>query len=84
MTIPVQTYFIDAFTLYAASATAALTVLRSLLGAIVPLAGQPLYDRLGLGWGNTLLACISLLMIAIPPVLIRYGERIRTKYQVDL
>jgi hypothetical protein len=37
--MPITTYLIDAFQLYAASALAANTVLRSLAGALLPLAG---------------------------------------------
>jgi multidrug resistance protein len=37
--MPIATYLIDAFTIYAASALAANTVLRSLMGALLPLAG---------------------------------------------
>jgi hypothetical protein len=37
--MPISTYLIDAFQLYAASALAANTVLRSLTGALLPLAG---------------------------------------------
>ena len=37
--IPIGTYLIDAFTIYAASAFAANAVLRSLMGALLPLAG---------------------------------------------
>lgn len=37
--MPISTYLIDAFQLYAASALAANTVLRSLMGALLPLAG---------------------------------------------
>jgi MFS family permease len=50
--MPVQTYLIDAFELHAASASAANTVLRSLLGAFLPLAGPGLYAALGQGWGT--------------------------------
>ncbi|KAK8216877.1 hypothetical protein M8818_001840 [Zalaria obscura] len=48
----IQTYLVDAFTVHAASAIAANTVLRSVLGALLPLAGLKMYDVLGLGWGN--------------------------------
>ena len=84
--MPVQTYLVDAFTLYASSALAANTLLRSVVGAILPLAGQPMYKNLGLGWGNSLLGFIALAMIPIPIVLLRYGERIRTspRFQVKL
>jgi fluoride ion exporter CrcB/FEX len=37
--MPITTYLIDAYQLYAASALAANTVLRSLTGALLPLAG---------------------------------------------
>jgi MFS family permease len=75
--MPVQTYLVDAFTIHAASATAAATVLRSLLGALLPLAGNPMYDALGLGWGTSLLAFISVAFIPVPFVFWKYGERIR-------
>ncbi len=52
--MPVGTYLVDAFTVYAASAMAANTVLRSLMGAFLPLAGPKMYSALGLGWGNSL------------------------------
>ena len=44
----VNTYLIDAFTLYAASAIAANTILRSVLGAVFPLFGLQMYNALGL------------------------------------
>lgn len=75
--MPIQTYLVDAFTVYAASATAAATVSRSLVGALLPLAGNPMYDALGLGWGTSVLAFISLAFIPVPFVFWRYGERIR-------
>jgi len=75
--MPIATYLVDAYTIYAASALAANTVLRSLLGALLPLAGQRMYATLGLGWGNSLLAFIALAMCPIPWIFYKYGERIR-------
>ncbi|OJJ48413.1 hypothetical protein ASPZODRAFT_61473 [Penicilliopsis zonata CBS 506.65] len=74
----INTYLVDAFTAHAASAIAANTVLRSLLGALVPLGGLNMYDSLGLGWGNSLLGFIALGMASIPLLFRVYGERIRT------
>lgn len=84
--MPLITYLVDAFTIHASSAIAANTVLRSLFEAILPLAGQPMYKALGLGWGNSLLAFIALAMIPIPFILIKYGERLRTseRFKVQL
>ena len=75
--MPVTTYLVDAFTIYAASAIAASTILRSLMGALLPLAGRKMYQTLGLGWGNSLLAFIALAMCPMSWIFFRYGERIR-------
>lgn len=80
--MPLQTYLLDAFTTYAASAVAAATMLRCLSGAFLPLTGQPLYNALGLGWGNCVLAVISLVLSPIPWVVRRYGEALRVKFPV--
>jgi Major Facilitator Superfamily len=45
--MPITTYLIDAFQIYAASALAANTVLRSVLGALLPLAGPSMVSLLG-------------------------------------
>ncbi|KAI9842238.1 MAG: hypothetical protein M1837_007383 [Sclerophora amabilis] len=82
--MPVQTYMVDAFTVYAASALAANTVLRSIGGAFLPLAGEKMYETLGLGWGNSLLGFISLALCPIPWVFYRYGETIRKRYMLEL
>ncbi|KAG5773278.1 hypothetical protein H9Q73_012177 [Fusarium xylarioides] len=81
----VSTYLVDAFPTYAASATAASTVLRSIGGALLPLAGPKMFDAIGQGWGNTLLAGVSLAMISMIVISYKYGERLRTgaKYQLD-
>ncbi|OAP65784.1 hypothetical protein AYL99_01756 [Fonsecaea erecta] len=70
--LPFQTYMVDAFPLHAASAIAAPTVMRSLFAAFLPLAAPPLYQSLGLGWGNTLLGFLALAMIPIPLAFYRY------------
>ncbi|KAF5587008.1 beta-glucosidase K [Fusarium subglutinans] len=46
----VSTYLVDAFPTYAASATAANTVLRSVGGALLPLAGPKMFHAIGQGW----------------------------------
>jgi MFS family permease len=81
-----QLYLIDAFTVYAASAIAASTVTRSLFGALLPLAGPPMYEKLGLGWGNSLLAFIAVGTIPLVYLLMKNGERIRQdpRFQVNL
>ncbi|PLN75976.1 synaptic vesicle transporter [Aspergillus taichungensis] len=72
-----QVYLVDAYPLYAASAVSAELALRSVFGAVVPLAGPPLYAKLGLGWGNSLLGFIAVGFAPSSYFLLRYGERIR-------
>lgn len=81
----INTYLVDTFTLYAASAMAANTILRSIFGGVFPLFGLQMYDGLGLGWGNSLLAFLALAMCPIPWFFYHYGKRIRTypRFQVE-
>ncbi|KAH8721625.1 major facilitator superfamily transporter [Ilyonectria robusta] len=84
--INVNLYLVDAYTIYAASALGASTVLRSVFGATFPLFALQLFNSLGLGWGNSLLGFVALGMWPIPPLFIKYGEYLRTspKFQVKL
>lgn len=75
----IQAYLVDTYTVHAASAIAANTVLRSLLGALLPLCGLEVYDALGLGWGNTLLGFLALGLAPIPVLFGVFGERLRKK-----
>ncbi|KAL8772971.1 MAG: hypothetical protein Q9209_001991 [Squamulea sp. 1 TL-2023] len=76
----VQTYLVDAYTRYAASAIAAATVLRSLAGFGFPLFGPYMYDKLDYGWGNSLLGFLAVgLGLPAPMLLWLYGEKLRKK-----
>ena len=75
-----QMYLVDAFAIYAASALAANTVVRSIAGAVLPLCGLKMYEALGLGWGNSLLGFIALAMVPLPFLIRKYGEYLRTKF----
>ncbi|KAK0738860.1 major facilitator superfamily domain-containing protein [Schizothecium vesticola] len=77
--LPIITYLVDCYPVYAASAVAANTVLRSLVGMLLPLAGPIMYKNLGLGWGNSVLGFICVAMIPVPMLIHRYGRRLRMK-----
>ncbi|KAL6404531.1 putative transporter [Ilyonectria robusta] len=79
--MPSTSYLIDCFQRYAASAIAASTVVRCLFGAVLPLAGTRMFNALGLGWGNSLLAFIALVLMPIPFLFIRYGGRLRERFK---
>jgi hypothetical protein len=72
-------YMMHSYGIYAASALAGNSVLRSLLGGLLPLAGPSMYANLGPHWAGTLLACIEFALIPIPFVFYKYGDRIRKR-----
>ena len=83
-TIPLNAYLVDAYKVNSASAIAATIVMRCIVGALLPLAGPPLYDQLGYGWGNSLLGFVALLFVPVPMLFMRYGERLRTSARVEI
>lgn len=79
----IQLYLLDAFK-YVASATGAANMVRCLFGAFLPLAGPPLFENLGIGWGCSLLALVSAVIgIPMPYILWTYGQQLRSKYGKD-
>lgn len=77
-----QTYVVDAYTRFAASAVASTTVLRSLAGFGFPLFAPAMYNALGYGWGNSLLGFVAIgIGIPAPFLLWFYGEKLRTRSQ---
>ncbi|KAH7884066.1 MFS polyamine transporter [Phlebopus sp. FC_14] len=74
----IQTYIVDAFTLHAASALAAVFSLRSLAGFGFPLFAPAMYSALGFGKGDTILAVVAIVIgCPAPWIFWHYGERIR-------
>jgi len=55
-----QTYIVDTYQTYAASAMAACAILRSLTGFGFPLFAPYLYRSVGYGWGTSVLAFVSI------------------------
>ncbi|KAL1793817.1 hypothetical protein ACET3X_007238 [Alternaria dauci] len=72
-------YFTDAYLMYAASALAANTVVRSAAGAAAPLFTQHMFDALGVGGGGSLIAGVTCVLAPIPFVFYKYGGPIRER-----
>lgn len=73
-----QTYTIDAYTVYAASAVGTTAVTRSCTGFGFPLFAPTMYDHLGWGWGNSVLGFAALgIGYAGAVILWFFGERLR-------
>jgi Major Facilitator Superfamily len=72
-------YLVHSYGVYAASALAGNSVLRSVLGGVLPLAGPSMYASLGPRWAGTTLSLIEFALIPIPFIFYKYGDRIRRK-----
>lgn len=70
-------YITDAYEIFAASANAAASCTRSILGTVLPFACTPMFRRLGISGACSLLGGLSCLVCIIPFVFIWKGERIR-------
>ncbi|KAI9723890.1 MAG: MFS siderochrome iron transporter 1 [Chrysothrix sp. TS-e1954] len=73
-----RAYVMDAYPEHVSSASAATQLLRSLMAFGFPLFAHRMYEVLGYGWGNSLLAFLSF-GIALPAtgILWRWGARLR-------
>jgi DHA1 family multidrug resistance protein-like MFS transporter len=72
-------YIIDSYLMYAASAVAANTVLRSACAAASPLFTKYMFDALGVGGAGSLIGGVGVLLIPIPFVFYKYGAAIRAR-----
>ncbi|MCJ1307371.1 hypothetical protein MMC25_001017 [Agyrium rufum] len=70
-------YIIDVYLMYANSAIAANTFVRSFAGAGFPLFATGMYHNLGVAWATTILAFLSVAMIPVPILFFFYGKKIR-------
>jgi hypothetical protein len=74
----VLAYLIDEFAEHSASANAAARILSNVMGFAFPLFAPQLYNTLGYGWGNSLLAFLYLAIgVPAPFLLWKWGPRIR-------
>ncbi|KAM3419057.1 hypothetical protein BST61_g5012 [Cercospora zeina] len=72
-------YIIDSYKIYANSAVAANTFLRSLFAAGFPILATSMYATIGVKWGTTILALLAVTMIPIPILFYYFGANIRAK-----
>lgn len=76
----VQLYALDVYPTYTASASAQGQFVRALSGFTFPLFAPYLYESLGYGYGNTVLAMTALLLGLLSPFLLwHYGPALRHK-----
>ena len=72
-------YLVDAYLMFAASAIAANTFLRSLAGAGFPLFATYMFQGMGVNWAGTLLGFVAAALVPIPIAFYVYGHKIRER-----
>ncbi|KXH36609.1 major facilitator superfamily transporter [Colletotrichum simmondsii] len=72
-------YLVDAYLMFAASAIAGNTFLRSLCGAGFPLFASYMFNGMGIQWASTLLGCVAIALVPIPVIFYIWGHKIRAK-----
>ncbi len=82
-------YLADSYLSYAASGLAALSLIRALLSAILPLISSPMFSQLGANVAASVLATVATLFCLVPPLFSCFGETIRArskfaKYSLDM
>ncbi|KAJ5797938.1 uncharacterized protein N7503_007234 [Penicillium pulvis] len=72
-------YLTDTYKVFAASAVAANTVVRSAAAAAAPLFTQQMFNALGVGGGGSLIGGVAAVLAVIPFMFYKYGAKIRSK-----
>lgn len=72
-------YIVDAYLMFAASAIAANTFMRSIFGGIFPLFATFMFEGMGIQWASTLLGCVALVLVPMPVVFYVFGKKIRAR-----
>ncbi|KAF6233797.1 hypothetical protein HO173_008009 [Letharia columbiana] len=72
-------YLSDGYGTLTASALASAAIMRSVLGALLPLLAQPMYGALGVGWASSLLGFMTLAMAVVPFLLLKFGGGLRRR-----
>lgn len=60
------TFLVESYPVYAASALAANSFLRSIFAAVFPLFGRQMYQNVGFRWASSILAFLMLVMAPFP------------------
>ncbi|KAF5319809.1 hypothetical protein D9611_012846 [Ephemerocybe angulata] len=77
--VSANSYIIDSYSNFAATAMAAKTLMRSEIGAMVPLFVNQMFHNMGFQYAGLLLGCVALAIAPMPFIFFRYGEKIRAK-----
>ncbi|RDB29863.1 hypothetical protein Hypma_013845 [Hypsizygus marmoreus] len=77
--VSANSYIVDSYSNYAASAIAAKTFLRSIVGAMIPLFVTQMFHGMGFQYAGLLLALVACAIGPLPYVFFIYGEQVRSR-----
>lgn len=77
--LPCLNYIIDCYLVFAASALAGNTLLRSAFGGVFPLFALQMFEKMQIKWAATLLGAFGACLIPVPFLFYKYGKKIRLK-----
>ena len=77
--VSIANYLIDAYSKYAASALGAVGLVENTSIAFLPFAATAIYTDLGFQWASSLLAFVSLALVATPFAVLKWGKEIRSR-----
>ena len=69
----------NSYTINGASALAAVSLVRSGMGAAFPIFATGMYDQLGYQYAGLLIACLAVLMSFLAPLFYVFGPAIRKR-----
>ncbi|CAK7225529.1 hypothetical protein SCUCBS95973_005896 [Sporothrix curviconia] len=73
------TFFVDTYTMYAASVLSSNAFARCSFAAAFPLFGLQMYNKLGAEWATSLLAFLTVAMLPFPFLFFKYGKQLRSR-----
>lgn len=79
-----QIFLIETIPGHTASALAAHTIASSLGGALIPLSTFDIYDRVGYGWGNTIIAGTNIVLCLIPVSMFSVSKKMAKSWDMEL
>lgn len=79
-----QIFLIETVPEYTASALAAHTIASSVGGSMIPLSTFPIYERVGYGWGNTIIASINMGLCLITVTMLFVSKKLPDTWNVEI
>ncbi|CDK26967.1 unnamed protein product [Kuraishia capsulata CBS 1993] len=77
--IPSLNYIVDSYLIFAASALAGNTFLRSGFGAAFPMFASFMFHGMGTNWAGLLIGLFAAALIPVPLFFLKYGKRLRER-----